>query len=347
MQHFSASSTLTVIVLNVLSTTGVITSNKLLMGRERFPFIITGLCLNFCTTFMVLESSVRFGLFKPKGMPPRDRWLVAASAVLTILFNNASVEANSVGTYQISKLLIVPCIMVLERVRGIPRTYTPLMYLSLLLIAVGVGLTTVTDVELTWRGVAVASCSTVLTAHYQIWQGSKQHEHSLTSQQITHTVQVPQIALALPAALLLDVAMPSVKKPLLLPVLGLLDRVDAGSGSVSALGAAAADGQLRILSGPGGAPELVLNLFANNALAVAINLTSYFLISATSPVTYQVVGQLKTVLVVVIGYLCFDVPPPPGWLAARCFGMALAIGGVFAYGLLKTKANTQAKDKKG
>merc|ERR1711972_1221862 len=103
------------------------------------------------------------------------------------------------------------------------------------------------------------------------------------------------------------------KRFMLLPPLGLFDREDVLDGATG--------GQLRIFSGPGGAPELLFNLVINNAFAVLINLTSYYVIGATSPVTYQVVGQLKTVLVILFGYFLFDIPPPPGWFAVRCVGM--------------------------
>mmetsp|Transcript_110926 Transcript_110926/g.312724 ORF Transcript_110926/g.312724 Transcript_110926/m.312724 type:complete len:338 (-) Transcript_110926:98-1111(-) len=317
------------IVLNVCATTGVVISNKALLTRQRFPFIITGLCLNFCTTFLVLATSVRLGVFSAKQLPIRDRWLVALTAVFTILFNNASVEANSVGTYQMAKLLIVPCIIFLERMRKIHRQYTAKMYVALVLIAVGVGLSTITDVELTMRGLAVGASSTILTAHYQIWQGSKQHEHGLTAQQITHSVMLPQILISMPSGLVLDVAAPWMKRFLFLPPVGLLER-DAQGGLV-------------VLSGPGGPLALGLNLVVNNLLAVGINLSTYYLIGATSPVTYQVVGQLKTVLIIAFGYLLFDVPPPPGSFIVRCFGMVLAISGVLWYGILKATPAQKAK----
>merc|ERR1712232_349063 len=210
----------------------------------------------------------------------------------------------------------------------------------LFVIAVGVGLTTVSDFELTSRGIAVGACSTFLTAHYQIWQGSKQHEFGVSSQQIAYNVMLPQILISLPAALVLDAALPWVKRFMLLPHLGLLEpwwpATDGGGPG----------GQLRIFSGPGGAPELLANLLLNNILAVGINLTSYYVIGATSPVTYQVVGQLKTVLVVLFGYLLFDIPPPPGWFELRCLGMLLAIVGVFSYGMLKAQLAAQEKEAK-
>ena len=59
-----------------------------------------------------------------------------------------------------------------------------------------------------------------------------------------------------------------------------------------------------------------------NLLAVCTNISVYGLIGRTSPVTYQVVGQLKTVLVVAFGYLFFDATAPLPWLPSRLtFGL--------------------------
>jgi len=63
-------------------------------------------------------------------------------------------------------------------------------------------------------------------------------------------------------------------------------------------------------------------------------------------VTYQVVGQLKTILVIYFGYMLFDIPPPPGWLAIRLFGMTAAVSGIFLYGLLKIRLQGKTDDKK-
>eukprot|EP00927_Polykrikos_kofoidii_P073142 TRINITY_DN69213_c0_g1_i1.p1 TRINITY_DN69213_c0_g1~~TRINITY_DN69213_c0_g1_i1.p1 ORF type:complete len:331 (+),score=61.35 TRINITY_DN69213_c0_g1_i1:234-1226(+) len=311
------------ILANVAGTTGVIASNKALLVRQRFPFILTGLSLNFGFTFAFLTiATIVFDAFQPKTLPSKDRGLLALSAVCTILFNNASVEANSVGTYQISKLLIVPVIIAFERYQGIHRTYTPSMVVALAFITLGVGITTVTDVELTSRGIAIATCSTFLTAHYQIWQGSKQRQHGLNSWQITHTMMPPQLCLAVPCSVALDLAWPSLKRFILLPDRGLLDREN---------------GVLRFLTGPGGPSELAANIVFNNAMAVLINLSSYYLLNLVSPVTYQILGQVKTLLTIVIGYMIFDMPPPPGWFVVRCCGVTVAVSSTIWYGHLKRR----------
>jgi len=78
-----------------------------------------------------------------------------------------------------------------------------------------------------------------------------------------------------------------------------------------------------------------------------MNLSTYALLGKTSPVTYQVIGQIKTCLVVVFGYLVFDHKAPSvptSWLIFRFCGVAVASSGILTYGILKTQ---EQKEKKG
>merc|ERR1711920_384117 len=169
---------------------------------------------------------------------------------------------------------------------------------------------TVSDFEVNLRGSVLAALSTLVTAQYQIWQGSKQHEHGLSAMQITHSVTLPQSIIGLSSTLLLDVCCPWIKGWLLLPSDGLLEHTFRG-------------------------PEDGLWIAGCCGLAVAMNLSTYGLLGKVAPVTYQVIGQLKTVLIVGLGYLFFDAKGPPFWLLVRFSGCAIAVVGITAYALLK------------
>jgi drug/metabolite transporter (DMT)-like permease len=43
-------------------------------------------------------------------------------------------------------------------------------------------------------------------------------------------------------------------------------------------------------------------------LALGVNVTNYLVIARTSPVTYQVVGHLKTCLILMLGFVVFKYP---------------------------------------
>ena len=67
--------------------------------------------------------------------------------MLTVLLNNASNEANSVGFYQVTKLIMVPVTLAINAIFYGVQT-TGKIKASLFLIVAGVGVATVTDLEL-------------------------------------------------------------------------------------------------------------------------------------------------------------------------------------------------------
>merc|ERR1739845_91523 len=101
----------------------------------------------------------------------------------------------------------------------------------------------------------------------------KQHQHGLSAMQITHSVTWPQVVIGFFASLVFDVLAPSLKERMLLRGGGLLDHHFRG-------------------------PEDVLWIVLCCVVAVAMNISTYNILGKVSPVTYQVIGQLKTCLIV-------------------------------------------------
>jgi len=296
----------------------IILVNKQIASVCGFDFILTMLFLNFLTTASLLETLAMLGWFEKKHLPMRERWIVAGMALSTVLLNNCSNEANSVGFYQITKLLIIPTVMGLERLQGRHAVYSRRVILSILVTGVGVAIATVSDFEVNVRGSILALMSIISTAQYQIWQGSKQHEHGVTATQITYSVAWPQSLAGMLCSLLADVWLPQVKVLFLMRPSTLLEHQLSDKGDLYWIALC-------------------------NILAVCTNISVYGLIGKTSPVTYQVVGQLKTVMVVAFGYIFFDVRVPWQWLMLRFIGVAIAIVGVISYAIIK---NTETKNKK-
>jgi len=301
---------------NIFASVGIILVNKQIVSVCNFHFLLALLTLNFFTTCSFLECCAKCGYLQVKQLPPRDRWLVAFLAVLTVLLNNASNEANSVGFYQITKLLIIPTVIIIERLSGVKRSYSRGIVCSLLVASLGVAVATVSDFEMNLRGTVLAFLSVLATAQYQIWQGSKQHEHGLSPMQITHSVVFPQSVIGTIATLLLDVCCPWIKGWLLLRTGGLLEHEFRGR-------------------------EDGFWIAGCCAIAVAMNVSTYGLLGKASPVTYQVIGQMKTCLIVGLGYIFFDAKVPTVWLVVRFSGVAIAVVGISAYAFLKTREQKQ------
>lgn len=312
---------------NTLASVSIILCNKQIATGLRFDFLLTTLCMNFFSTSTVCSAMVQLGYVQVKHLPGWDRWLVAGLAVGTVLFNNASVEANSVGFYQIMKLLIIPTVIMIERAQGNKRTYSRQIVMSLILSTVGVAMATVTDFEVNFRGSVVAMISTLATAQFQLWQSGKQSEHGLSTMQIQHSAGWPQTLIGVTGALTLDVLFPSMKGWLFLRPNSLLDYDLDKVGGISRLG------------------------FWQGvccSLAVVMNLSTYALLGRVSPVTYQVIGQVKTVFIVVLGLVFFDTFTWSAQLVFRLLGVAVAVSGSFRYGILKTREQNAKKndDKK-
>ena len=53
---------------------------------------------------------------------------------------------------------------------------------------------------------------------------------------------------------------------------------------------------------------LITGLFVTSLLGVAVNISAYWAIKATSAVTYQVSGQIKNSLIIVMGFILFAYP---------------------------------------
>jgi len=69
----------------------------------------------------------------------------------SVALMNLSLQINSIGFYQISKLCIIPTVLLIEYyTEGKRQSHR--VHFSLFLLLLGVGVTTVTDVDLSWRG---------------------------------------------------------------------------------------------------------------------------------------------------------------------------------------------------
>jgi len=298
--------------LNLMASVSIILVNKQIVSVCGFHFLLTLLFLNFLTTWFSLEVLARTGFVKEKQLPPRDRGVLSALAVVTVLLNNASNEANSVGFYQITKLLIIPTVIGIERLDGVQRKYSNAVVCSLLIASVGVTVATVSDFEINARGTILACFSILATARFQVWQSSKQREHGLSSLQIAHSVSLPQMLFAFLATCVFDVFFPFLKDWMLLRSGGLLDH------------------KLRNQSD-------LHWIVGCCAIAVVMNMSTYGVLSKASPVTYQVIGQMKTCLIVGFGYMFFDMKVPLGWLVVRFTGVFVAVVGIVAYAILKAE----------
>jgi len=212
-----------------------------------------------------------------------------------VVFNNLSLQYNSVGCYQLMKVLTTPFLALLQRVvHGVKLDVR--LQLALVPICLGVVIATVSDIELTWTGLLYGVMGLISTSCYQMLVKSKQCELQLDSYQLLY-YQAPLSAI------------------LVLFFVPVFDKVT---------------GPLGLLSFPfsfGCAFWIIVTAVT----AFLVNISIYLVIDATSPVSYNVLGHFKLCVILISGWLFFD----EDMNLKKSIGTVMAFAGVIAYTHLK------------
>jgi len=205
-------------------------------------------------------------MFEIKTVPTRAALQLSISFVGFVIFNNLSLNLNSVGFYQLAKVMTTPVIVLLQlSLFGVPLH--PKLKLALLPVCIGVVMATVNDVELNFWGTVWAGCGVLSTSMYQLWVKSKQQDLGLNSYQLLY-YQAP-----LSAAMVLGISLLSE------PVFGN-------------------DGWL---TGYVYSPGALAAIAGSAILAFCVNLSIFLVIGRTSPIAYNVLGHFKLCVVLLSG----------------------------------------------
>lgn len=291
----------------------------------RFVLLLSGLHFLMGYAFLQFASSDRFKLFnRAEGVPASTINKLALAGAGSIALLNYSLRLNSVGTYQIMKVAILPAVMALSVAQRISSPSRREIGAAGLVVA-GTLVCTASDVWMTLLGLLVGVAGVLSTAQYQIWQGSVQKENSISSTQALHLMSLPQAFMCFGASLLAEVDW----AVYLAPVTGGL----LGS-AVSPAGTPGGD----ILTHAYSPLELGLVLLTC-VFAAALNYSTIGVIGKTSAVTMQFVAQVKTVLTIGMGAMLFPKPTPPEKTAGMVVGLVLVVSGVMWYTRLKSSGS--------
>jgi solute carrier family 35 protein E3 len=289
------------IVMSILSSTFLILINKVIMKSYEFTFVYSLTTLHFLAgaiATQIAASGCR--AFVPKSIGLRENVIVAASAVGSVATMNLSLQYNSVGTYQMLKLLVIPCCMLVQYMFHNARFSSQIVG-SLLVMLVGVATATITDVSFSSLGLFMGALAVGTTALFAIWQGSKQAQHKVDPQQLLHSIAPFQALLSGVCALIFDFT-----------------------------------GTRNIMTHEFHSGEVVL-IIASAFIAVLVNMSSMNLIGKTSPVSYQVVGHAKTCLILATGFFFMTDVSDTLQMLKNLMGVVIGLLGVFAYSYYKVK----------
>mmetsp|Transcript_10489 Transcript_10489/g.12170 ORF Transcript_10489/g.12170 Transcript_10489/m.12170 type:complete len:351 (-) Transcript_10489:115-1167(-) len=180
------------LAFNFFSTIAVTFINKICFSRVSFGFPAALCNIHFLMTYIGVEMMRRLGFFeKKKGLimsihDPNFLCLVIVVGLVTPL-NNTSLKLNSVGFYQIFKLLVTPGVVMLEYVLD-QKTLSIQRTLSLVAVCMFVLVSSRADLEFSTYGTLCAILWVPLAALYKVQWGRVRKQYSCSTLQLMHTV---------------------------------------------------------------------------------------------------------------------------------------------------------------
>ncbi|GKU95178.1 hypothetical protein SLEP1_g8571 [Rubroshorea leprosula] len=283
---------------NVVTSVGIIMVNKALMASHGFSFATTLTGLHFATTTLLTSLLRWLGYIHDSHLPLSELLKFVLFANFSIVGMNVSLMWNSVGFYQIAKLSMIPVSCLLEVIFDKVR-YSRDTKLSILVVLVGVAVCTVTDVSVNFKGFLAAVIAVWSTALQQYYVHFLQRKHSLGSFDLLgHTAPVQAASLLLCGPF-----------------------VDFW---LTNKGVYAYD--YTIIS--------VFFIVLSCTIAVGTNLSQFICIGRFTAVSFQVLGHMKTILVLILGFTFFG---KEGLNLHVVLGMVIAIVGMIWYGNASSK----------
>lgn len=279
--------------MNVISSVGIIMANKQLMSANgyAFSFATTLTGFHFAVTALVGLVSNATGYSASKHVPMWELLWFSIVANMSITGMNLSLMLNSVGFYQISKLSMIPVVCVMEWILH-SKQYSKEVKISVVVVVIGVGVCTVTDVKVNAKGFICACVAVLSTSLQQITIGSLQKKYSIGSfELLSKTAPIQAVSLLL---------------------LGpFIDFYLNGKFIAT----------YKMSSGA------LVFILLSCTLAVFCNVSQYLCIGRFSAVSFQVLGHMKTVCVLTLGWLLFD----SELTLKNIMGMIIAVLGMVIY----------------
>lgn len=285
-------------LFNVVTSVGIIIVNKALMATYGFSFATTLTGMHFATTTLMTAVLRWLGYIQSSHLPYRELLKFVLFANFSIVGMNVSLMWNSVGFYQIAKLSMIPVSCLLEVVFDRIR-YSRDTKLSIAVVLLGVGVCTVTDVSVNTKGFVAAFIAVWSTALQQYYVHFLQRKYSLSSFNLLGHTAPAQAASLLLVGPFVDYWLTN-------------KRIDAFNFKF---------------------PSLVF-IVLSCTIAVGTNLSQFICIGRFTAVSFQVLGHMKTILVLILGFLFFG---KEGLNLHVVIGMIIAVVGMVWYGNASSK----------
>ncbi|KAK9135453.1 hypothetical protein Syun_014783 [Stephania yunnanensis] len=321
--------------MNVVSSVGIIMANKQLMSSSGYAFnfatTLTG--FHFAVTALVGLVSNSTGLSASKHVPLWELLWFSIVANTSITGMNLSLMLNSVGFYQISKLSMIPVVCVMEWILH-NKHYSKEVKMSVLVVVVGVGVCTVTDVKVNAKGFICACVAILSTSLQQIWllKTLSVARLSYLSTSLDHVVDVYKFIKSIG----------SLQKKYNIGSFELLSKTAPIQALSLLMFGPFIDYFLngQFISNYKLSSGAIFFILLSCSLAVFCNVSQYLCIGRFSATSFQVLGHMKTVCVLILGWLLFD----SALTLKNILGMMVAVLGMIIYSwALETEKQANAK----
>ncbi|KAE9608753.1 putative sugar phosphate transporter domain-containing protein [Lupinus albus] len=252
-------------------------------------------------TFCSLHVALKMRIFEHK---PFEQKAVMGFGVLngiSIGLLNLSLAFNSVGFYQMTKLAIIPCTILLE-ILFLGKKFSKRIQFALGILLVGVGIATVTDLQLNALGSFLSLLAVITTCVSQIMTNTIQKKYKVSSTQLLYQSCPYQAATLLISGPYLD---------------KVLTNLNVFAFKYTT--------------------QVMVVIVLSCLISISVNFSTFLVIGKTSPVTYQVLGHLKTCLVLAFGYII--VRDPFSW--RNILGILVAMVGMLLYSYYCTLESQQ------
>ncbi|KAK4190397.1 hypothetical protein QBC35DRAFT_378129 [Podospora australis] len=287
--------------INTFATIGIVFTNKAIFSDPslklaQLSFAAFHFFITYLTLFVLSRPSLAF--FVPRRAGFRDMLPLSIAMSLNVILPNLSLAFSSVTFYQVARILLTPTVaamnFVLYRAK-LPRG----AIISLIPACVGVGMVSYYDslptkdqnIKTTSSlGVIFAFLGILASSLYTVWIASYHRKLQMSSMQLLFN-QAPLSAF------------------MLLYVIPFVDTFPTWT-------------------------KVPLNrwlmILMSGGFASLINISQFFIIAQTGPVSSTVVGHVKTCTIVTLGWITSG----RGAKDMSVLGVVVAIGGIIAYSIV-------------
>ncbi|KAK4415333.1 Nucleotide-sugar uncharacterized transporter 2 [Sesamum alatum] len=290
------------LTFNFLVSVSIILMNKLVLVRVGFNYPIFLTFIHYVVSWLIMALLKTLSILSLSSPPKSTKYssLLSLGIVMSLSTGlaNVSLKYNSVGFYQMAKIAVTPAIVLAEFILFRKRISVQKV-LALTVVSIGVAVATVTDLQFHFFGACIAVAWIIPSAVNKIlWSNLQQQDNWSALALMWKTTPITLFFLVM--------LMPSLDPP------GVLS-FDWNFYNCATIGASAVLGFLLQWSG---------------ALALG----------ATSATTHVVLGQFKTCVILLGGFLLFGSNPG----LTSILGAATALIGMSFYTCLNLQSRQQS-----